>query len=244
MVRGQRDFTNRRTGTTRFLEIEIATAVIVLVVTAGIVIASVPVWSTAEFTLVRAMNSAHSAPLDALALTINRFSPPIAATIIAVAAGGIAAVTRSVIRSAHFVVLVALPWLGSDVIKLIVARPRPDGALLTHKLISESSFSYPSGHTAFFASLGIALVVLARGKTYRPAIITLVSVVVVGVGLSRVYLGVHYPTDVVASALYSIAAVTIVDCIFQLLLPRIDARNRVPAATGFRGDYDPSSYDS
>jgi len=240
MVRSQREFTNRRTGMTRLLGMEIATAVIVLVVTAGIVIAAVPAWSTFEFSLVHIVNSANSAPLDLLALTINLlFSPPIAVTIIAVVAAVIFALTRSLVRAAHFVVLAALPWIGSDVIKLIVARPRPDSALLAHHFITETSFSYPSGHTAFVASLGVAVVVLARGRRFRPPLIAIVAVVIVVTALSRVYLGVHYPTDVLASALYSLAAVILVEGLFHLLLPRLDARTRRPAATGFRGGYDP-----
>ncbi len=245
MVRSQRDFTNRGAGTNGLLGVEIAVAVIVLVVTAGIVIATVPNLSNSEFVIVRGINSLNSAPLDAVALTIDLlFSPPFAATIIALAGAGTLLVTRNLLRSAHVVALVALPWLVSDVMKLIVARPRPDSSLLTHHFITETSFSYPSGHTAFVASLGVAIVVLSRGKSFRPILIALMTVVIVVTGLSRVYLGVHYPSDIVASALYSIAAVIVVEGLFQRLLPRLEARGRTSIGTGFRSNYDPTSRDS
>ena len=90
----------------------------------------------------------------------------------------------------------ALPWL----VKLIVARPRPTLEQLQHL----SSLSFPSEHTTQAAAiyLTIAIVLskaLRRGLT--APVIGLAVVIAVVVAWSRVYLGVHYPTDVAAALL-------------------------------------------
>jgi len=86
-------------------------------------------------------------------------------------------------------------------VKALVARPRPAVEHLQHV----TGWSYPSGHSAqagaFWTSL--LLVVLARTRTRRESgiAIGLTAMIVLAVAWSRVYLGVHYPSDVIAGAL-------------------------------------------
>jgi undecaprenyl-diphosphatase len=85
--------------------------------------------------------------------------------------------------------------------KLFVARPRP----LVHHLESVNSFSFPSGHTtqaaSFYLALLIALLVTKPSRSLAIAAALATGVLLAGIALSRVYLGVHYPTDVAAGVL-------------------------------------------
>ncbi|MBX4906659.1 MULTISPECIES: phosphatase PAP2 family protein [Rhizobium] len=90
-------------------------------------------------------------------------------------------------------------WLASTLLKILVARPRPD--VVPH-LIEVSDLSFPSGHAMVSAVTYLTLgALVARTQRYRSTRIFVMGVGVflaVIIGFSRIYLGVHYPTDVFA----------------------------------------------
>ncbi len=79
--------------------------------------------------------------------------------------------------------------------KQFFARARP---ALWPSLAPETSFSFPSGHAMGSMTLAAVLVLLAWRTRWRWPVLVTMLVFVVMVGVSRVYLGVHYPSDILA----------------------------------------------
>ncbi len=84
-------------------------------------------------------------------------------------------------------------------IKLLVRRPRPSGRL-RGRLRMPRSYSFPSGHAT--SAFAFATAVSREAPTLGPFLIPLASLV----AFSRVYLGVHYPSDVVFGAAVGVAS--------------------------------------
>ncbi|MFP4516806.1 MAG: phosphatase PAP2 family protein [Desulfovibrionales bacterium] len=89
--------------------------------------------------------------------------------------------------------------LLSSLLKILFSRERPDVAL---RLVAEQSYSFPSGHAMMSAVvyLSIAVLVSATQPRLRERVFLITSAFFLTfiVGVSRMYLGVHYPTDVLA----------------------------------------------
>jgi membrane-associated phospholipid phosphatase len=110
---------------------------------------------------------------------------------------------RAGLRWEAFAVAVSLggAMLISDAVKLLVSRPRPP----VEHLQSVTGSSFPSGHatqaSAFWFSLVLALRAAGVAPLQARVAAGLALGLVLAVALSRVYLGVHYPADVIAGVL-------------------------------------------
>ncbi len=91
------------------------------------------------------------------------------------------------------------------ILKNIVQRPRPEG----YRLVEESGYSFPSGHSmvsvAFYGFLIYLILAKFKNKTLKIALSVLLGILVLLIAFSRIYLGVHYATDVLAGGLLSIS---------------------------------------
>lgn len=101
-------------------------------------------------------------------------------------------------------VAVGLANLTSHILKKVFERPRPSA---TQHLVQETNFSFPSGH-----AVGAAACAVALGYFLSRWWKIVLWVIALFVGLSRLYVGVHWPSDVVAGwaigALISVAVFT------------------------------------
>lgn len=91
------------------------------------------------------------------------------------------------------------------ILKNIFSRPRPD----EYRIIEETGFSFPSGHSmasaAFYGYLIYLIYKNVKNKKIRNILCTILSILILAIGFSRIYLGVHYTSDVVAGLCFSIA---------------------------------------
>ena len=98
-----------------------------------------------------------------------------------------------------------LAALTNFLLKQILQRPRPIG----HRIIDETGYSLPSGHSmvsmAFYGFLIYLVYKRIENKHLKSFLIALLLVLIINIGISRIYLGVHYTSDVIAGFLVAIS---------------------------------------
>ncbi len=117
--------------------------------------------------------------------------------------------------------LVAMATAGALVLnplfKEFFSRPRP---ALHDPDLTLRTFSFPSGHAmgsaAVYGALAIVLARRLRGTVWAPLVVATTVLVVLLIGASRVYLGAHYPTDVVAGWILGLAWLLV--CVLALTI--------------------------
>ncbi|HET6270891.1 MAG TPA: phosphatase PAP2 family protein [Arthrobacter sp.] len=112
------------------------------------------------------------------------------------------------VQALAFGSVVAVGWLASTAGKILVSRSRPPSDVAGSLVPESGKYSFPSGHTAFAASLVLAItLVLAHNTAQRLAALIGGTLFVAVVAFTRMYLGVHYLSDVVGSVFISSAAI-------------------------------------
>lgn len=131
---------------------------------------------------------------------LMKFITTLGSTIVIIT--GILSVALLIKNKKYFKIFMIANVIGvilNNILKLIIRRPRPtDTMLLTY----ESSYSFPSGHSMmsmiFYGLIIYYVIKFIKKKWLCNSLVILLSLIIFSVGLSRIYLGVHYATDVLA----------------------------------------------
>jgi membrane-associated phospholipid phosphatase len=118
---------------------------------------------------------------------------------------------RTFARAATFAIGIGGSAFLTVAVKLFVARPLPGGVDRLGAV--DTTYSFPSGHTlnsAVFLALVVWLLWPIASGTARGLLGAAAAALAVGVGASRVYLGYHWLTDVLASGLVAVAWLSVV----------------------------------
>ena len=113
----------------------------------------------------------------------------------------------------------AIITILNQLLKRILQRPRPT----EYRIIEETGYSFPSGHSmismAFYGYLIYLIYKYIENKYVKWILISLLSILICMIGVSRIYLGVHYTSDVLGGFLISISYLVIyISAINKILL--------------------------
>ena len=103
----------------------------------------------------------------------------------------------------------AIITILNQLLKRILQRPRPT----EFRIIEETVYSFPSGHSmismAFYGYLIYLIYKYVKNKYIKWTAIVLLSILICCIGISRIYLGVHYTSDVLGGFLISVSYLVI-----------------------------------
>ena len=119
------------------------------------------------------------------------------------------------------IVNLVLVTILSNFLKLFFQRPRPN----FNALVIENTYSFPSGHSmisiVFYGYFIYLIYKFVDNKIIKWLLITLLSIIILFIGFSRVYLGVHYVSDVVGGFVFGIAYLIIYIDIVKKIIKKI-----------------------
>jgi undecaprenyl-diphosphatase len=108
--------------------------------------------------------------------------------------------------------------LGSTILKHALERERPPEI---GRLVHVASYSYPSGHSLASACIYLTLAILAARQLKPPSarkiVIVFAVLLATTVGMSRAYIGVHYPSDIAAGLAFGAGWALLVSAVFSYL---------------------------
>lgn len=209
------------------ITLSVCLAVVALVIGLGIAAATSDSWTRFELSVDQFFSANHVAVLDSVALAIAwLLAPGPGLALVALSSLVVLWRTRSWLTGLTFALAAGGGWLAAEPVKVIVHRARPDGTLLANPLLAETSFdSFPSGHTCLATALVVTTVLMFRSHRARRWIIAGGVAVVILVAWSRLYVGAHYPLDVLAAIVSTCAVVVAFLVVWNcVVVPRLERR--------------------
>jgi len=149
-----------------------------------------------------AQDNLHGPRVDAVMLAATEVGRWVGLAVLTLVATTVLALRRDIRHAIYMPIAVVGAAAINIAAKSVYRRDRPS---LWESLSPESTYSFPSGHAMDSAAFAAALVVVSWQSRWRWSVTPLAAAFALLVGSSRVYLGVHYPTDVLAGWLAGVA---------------------------------------
>lgn len=167
------------------------------------------------------IHQVHSPWLDALVASTTDIGGLIGVVILTLLAVGLLCLARKYRAVVQLLIGVGGAGLMNVLLKNMFERARPD---LWQWLVHESSYSFPSGHAMASSALAMSVVLILWHTRWRWGAVAAAALYTVYVGLTRLYLGVHYPSDISAAWIISAAWVVLASMVIGTIKPRIMKR--------------------
>jgi undecaprenyl-diphosphatase len=157
---------------------------------------------------------------------IMRGVTQLGSSVFVIAAGGVLIWRLAAAGRRRAGIALAVATIGGEaldqILKLVFHRPRPAPFF---GLAQPSTFSFPSGHAVtaccFYGVLAAVAAARVQSAAGKAAIWALAAFAAAAIGFSRVYLGVHYPTDVMAGYAAAVIWITMVWAWYRLRPPAV-----------------------
>lgn len=156
----------------------------------------------ADYSILKWIFQFRSSALNGVMVDLTALGSPAIVTLLSIIFFIVFMLLKDRISALHLLAASIGGGILSRLFKIMIGRERPQ---IIPRLVEVSGFSYPSGHSLFAASIYLTLAIIAcrhfGSLGQRAAIFALSVTVICLVGLSRIYLGVHYPSDVASGIL-------------------------------------------
>ena len=152
----------------------------------------------------------------ALSKVLDAIDRPTVVAIILLILGVGVALWRGWLPGLGAMVVAGGGWVVIAVVKVLVDEPRPPVVL--EPGFEEQALSYPSGHVTFVVALTVAVAAAFAGSRWRWPLVIALAVLSLLTAYTRLYLGVHYPGDVIGGMLGGLSGALLVLGLWNLLI--------------------------
>lgn len=184
----------------------------------------------------------NAAMMPVISVVSDCFGPMMIAVWTIAIAVGLTIYDRSIVRATAVLTSVLTAAAVAEIVKVVVARPRPP--LQFHQTIAESSFSYPSGHVTGTCALALTVALVCAASTaprVRRWAVSAAAAVTLFVAGTRLYLGVHWISDVAAAMAVGIAVALIIPPLAVRVLADLRRRDAISGSGRLSGWLAPRS---
>lgn len=155
--------------------------------------------------------------LNGIAVDITALGSPVVLSILFIIVMGVLIIRKDSYGGFYFFTVVSGGVLWIEILKNIVSRPRPE--IISH-LVDVQGLSYPSGHslgsTVVYLAIGLLLCRQMESRKSIFLILLSAALIISLICFSRLYLGVHYPSDVLSGVLFGLSWTLAVTAFFEL----------------------------